>query len=179
MLNSIIQTIISLIPKVVVPNNMKHYRPISLCNVLYKAISKILINLLKPIQSSCICKNQSTIVPSWQILDNVILAHEYLHYPKNKRTRKGGFMTVKLDMSNTYHRFKWSFLRAMMPGFCDLWISWIIKCLTTTSYSFNTNRESRKYIIPKREIREGDPISHYLFLICSKGPLILLEKCYA
>ena len=94
-------TLISLIPKIKDPVNLKHYRPISLCNVLYKVISKILANRLKVMLNICISKIQSAFIPGRQILDNVILAHEYMHFLKNKRQGNEGYMAVKLDMSKT------------------------------------------------------------------------------
>ena len=81
-------TINSQIPKIDCLIELQHYRPISLCNVLYKAISKILFYTIKPILCYCIIKNQSPIVPNKQILDNIIISHESIHYLKNKRQGK-------------------------------------------------------------------------------------------
>ena len=78
MLNAVNHTIISLIPKVENPTEIKQFRPISLCNVLYKIISKILSNRLKKVLDNCISKNQATFVSGRQILDNTITSHEYL-----------------------------------------------------------------------------------------------------
>ena len=85
MLKAMNHTNLSLIPKVENPTEVKQFRPISLCNVLYKIISKILSNRLKKVLENCISKNQAAFVPGRQILDNVIISHEYLHYLKNKR----------------------------------------------------------------------------------------------
>ena len=171
-------TLISLIPKIKDPVNLKHYRPISLCNVLYKVISKILANRLKAVLNFCISKTQYAFIPGRQILDNVILAHEYMHFLKNKRQGKEGYMAVKLDMSKAYDRVECHFLRVMMQkmGFCSRWINWIMKCVETVSYSFNINGEVKEYIVPERGIRQGDPLSPYLFLLCSKGFSNLLKR---
>ncbi|XP_071939906.1 uncharacterized protein [Coffea arabica] len=143
MLKSINHTVISLIPKILHPTNLKNYRPISLCSVIYKIISKILANRLKSILDNCISKTQSAFIPDRQILDNVIIAHEYMHYLKNKRQGKDGYMAIKLDMAKAYDRVEWHFLLAMMEqmGFCSIWINWIHSCLKTVSYSFNCNGE--------------------------------------
>lgn len=98
MLNFVNETIISLVPKIDSPTQLNQFRPISLCNVLYKAISKLLVNRLKLFLSKCISDNQAAFVPNRQILDNVIIAHEYLHFFKNKRYGTNGLMTLKLDM---------------------------------------------------------------------------------
>ena len=85
MLKSVNHTVILLIPKILNPTCLKSYRPISLCSVMYKIISKIIANKLKSVLDKCISKTQSAFIPDRQILDNVILTHEYMHYLKNKR----------------------------------------------------------------------------------------------
>nr|XP_027100870.1 uncharacterized protein LOC113719906 [Coffea arabica] len=178
MLKSVNHTVISLIPKTLHPINLKNYRPISLCSVIYKIISKILANRLKNVLDSCISKTQSAFIPDRQILDNVIISHEYMHYLKNKRQGKEGYMAIKLDMAKAYDRVEWHFLLAMMEqmGFCATWINWIHSCLKTVSYSFNYNGEVKGYVSPERGIRQGDPLSPYLFLICSEGFSNLLRR---
>ena len=91
------------------PFNLKHYRPISLCNVLYKVISKILANRLKGVLNVCISETEFAFISGRQILDNVIIAHEYMHFMKNKRQGKKGYMAVKLDMPKPYDRVEWHF----------------------------------------------------------------------
>ena len=178
MLKAINHTIVSLIPKVPIPTGLMHFRPISLCSVLYKIISKILVNRLKPVLDKCISKNQAAFVAGRQILDNVILVHEFLHHLKNKRNGRVGCMAVKLNMSKAYDRVEWDYLKAIMikMGFCDIWINWIMNCITTVSYSFSVNGEARELVKPERGLRQCQPLSPYLFLICSEGFSNLLKR---
>ncbi|XP_071904274.1 uncharacterized protein [Coffea arabica] len=168
---SVNHTVITLIPKVLNPTSLKQFRPISLCTTMYKVIAKILTNRLKGVLHCCICKNQSAFIPSRQILDNIMVSHEYLHYLNNKRQGKDGFMAVKLDMSKAYNRVEWSFLEAIMQkmGFHYRWRNWIMECVRSVSYSFNINGEVKEYVIPTSGIRQGDHLSPYLFLLCSEG----------
>ena len=170
-LKAINHTIISLIPKVDCLIEINQYRPISLCQEVYKAIAKILVKRMQPFLRSCISKNKSAFIPGRQILANVILSHELMHFLKNKRQGKEGYMAVKMDVSKAYDRVEWQFLKAIMEnmGFCSKWIGWIMSCISTVTYSFNNNGEHKEYITPSRGIRQGDPLSPYLFLMCSEG----------
>lgn len=85
LLKAVNETIISFIAKTEHPINLSHFRPINLCNVLYKAISKLLANRFKLILFSCISKNQPVFVSGKQILDNAILTHKFLHFFKHKK----------------------------------------------------------------------------------------------
>jgi exonuclease III len=107
-------TFVTLIPKVKKPNRIKDLRPISLCNVLYKIVSKVLANRLKSILPEVISGNQSAFVPGRLITDNVLIAYELSHYLMNKRGGKEGFAAVKADMSKAYDRVEWKFLEEMM-----------------------------------------------------------------
>ena len=134
-------TIIVLIPKVGSPVKLKDLRPISLCNVLYKLISKVLANRLKCILPDIISPSQSAFVPGRMITDNVLLAYEMVHFLNSRR--KGGkeLAAVKLDMSKAYDRVEWPFLVMMMKklGFEERWIQLIMKCVTTVSYRIKVN----------------------------------------
>lgn len=104
------------------------------------------------------------------ILDNVTVAHEALHFFKNNRNGKTGFIFLKLDMTKGYDKVEWHYLEAIMPkmGFCQTWVKWVLKCISTISFAFNVNGEKMIYVKPQREISQDDPLSLYLFLLCAE-----------
>lgn len=85
-------TYIALIPKINMPKTATHYRPISLCNVMYKIISKILANRLKQVQPTVISSNQRAFIPVRLITDNIMIAYEILHTMKTRLRGKEGSM---------------------------------------------------------------------------------------
>jgi hypothetical protein len=90
-------TNVVLIPKVKEPKCLKDLRPIRLCNVLYKIISKVLAARLKGILDGIISLNQSAFVPRRLITDNILVAYEMTHFLNNKRRGKDGYLALKLD----------------------------------------------------------------------------------
>lgn len=90
------------------------FRLISLCNVSYKLIFKVLANKLKGILLAIISPTQSTFVLARMITDNVLVAYELVHFLRRKITSKHGFMSLKLDMNKAYDRIEWTFLETVM-----------------------------------------------------------------
>jgi hypothetical protein len=160
------ESFIALIPKASGSHTAHQFRPISLCNIVYKIISKILANRLKTTLPKIISPLQSAFVPKRNIQDNIILAHELLHSFKAKRG-KGGFMFLKMDMEKAFDRMEWSFLLAIMEklGFSQTWLSWIKICISTPSLSILLNGSPFGCISPGRGLRQGDPLSTFLFIL--------------
>lgn len=99
-------TLLVLIPKVKNVSSMLDFRPISLCNMVYKLISKILSNKLKQVLSTIIDSSQSTFLPGWLITDNAIIAFECFHNLHNWHQSSMGDMAVKLDIQKAYDRLE-------------------------------------------------------------------------
>ena len=171
-------TYICLIPKVRSLQKITEYHPISLCNVVYKIVAKVLANRLKGVLPEVISNAQSAFVPGRQITDNVIATFEVMHCINQRRKGKEGLMTIKLDMSKAYDWVEWGFLEAMMRkmGFQDRWISLMMICVNTVSYSVLINGEPKDRIVPSRGPRQGDPIFPYLFLLCAEGLSAMLQR---
>ncbi|XP_042952134.1 uncharacterized protein LOC122289223 [Carya illinoinensis] len=171
-------TYVTLIPKRKNPELVSDYRPISLYNMINKLISKILANRLKLCLPAIISPSQIAFVPGRLITNNVLVAYEMIHFLRRKRKGKDGFMSLKLEMSKAYDRVEWSFLQKVMEqmGFSEKWVKLIMFCVQTISFSILVNGEPKRPIFPTRGLRQGNPISPYLFLLCTEGLILLLNR---
>ncbi|XP_019186580.1 PREDICTED: uncharacterized protein LOC109181284 [Ipomoea nil] len=162
------------------PEYVTDLRPIALSNVVYRVMAKMLANRMKPLMDGVISESQSAFIPDRLIMDNILLAAEVGHFLNRKQCGVGGWSALKLDMAKAYDRVEWSFLRKMMLalGFHAGWVEVIMKCVTSVSYNIQVNGTKCDPIIPTRGIRQGDPLSPYLFIICAEGLSMMLQRAH-
>ncbi|XP_026410850.1 uncharacterized protein LOC113306079 [Papaver somniferum] len=171
-------TNIALIPKVPLADLVSQYRPIGLCNFIYKILSKTLANRLKPFMNNIISQNQSAFIPNRSISDNILLENEAI-YSVNHNDKVEGTAVIKLDMSKAYDKLEWSFLEKVLRkmGLAENWIKLINQCVSTVSYSVLLKGSPTVFFQPEKGLRKLLCYKNYLQKYClASGQEINFDK---
>ena len=167
-------TFIALIPKVDSPQRLNDFRPISLVGSLYKILAKVLANRLRLVIGSVISGTQSAFIKGHQILDGILVANEIVD---EARRCKKELLLFKVDFEKAYDSIDWGYLQEVMRkmGFPTLWRKLIKECVGSATASILVNGSPTDEFPLGRGLRQGDPLSPFLFLLAAEGFNVLMK----
>jgi hypothetical protein len=172
---SLNSTFLVLIPKTDLPSSFNDFRPISLCNLIYKLVSKIISTRLKPVLERNLSPEQHGFLKGRRIHDAVGVAHECLHSISQKKQKA---LVMKIDLKKAFDSINWDLLRLILhsAGFGIPFTNWIMTCVTSANLSVLVNGEASRFFHCERGLRQGCPLSPYLFILVLEGLSLLISK---
>lgn len=169
---------IVLIPKKEGAVELNQFRPVSLIGGLYKILAKLLALRMKEVMGPLVGEAQTAFLKDRNILDGVVILNEVVEDAKRRKEER---LVLKVDFAKAYDSVEWDYLFDMLRlmNFPLKWVGWIRECVSTASANVLVNGSLTGEFKMERGIRQGDPLSHFLFLVAAEGLNLLTKRAVA
>ncbi|KAG7546653.1 Zinc finger CCHC-type [Arabidopsis suecica] len=169
-------TTLVLIPKSTNAVRTTDFRPISCLNTVYKVISKLLSTRLQWLLPQVISPSQSAFMPGRILAENVLLATEVVQGYNRKNIEPRAML--KVDIRKAFDSVNWDFILSALRALRipEKFVGWISECITTPTFSVCLNGNSSGYFKSAKGLRQGDPLSPYLFVLAMEVFTRLLQS---
>jgi len=169
---------VTLILKSKGPSRFFHFCLISLIHRLYKIVAKLLSTRLRRVLTDVISVNQSAFIAGRQILDGFMIANEVVHGVRNKKDHG---LLLEVDFHKAFDSILWEHIDTSMGymGFGSYWRKLIFECLSTSKLAILINGSLSREFRLERDLRQGDPLSPFLFDIVVQGLTVLFNRASA
>ncbi|XP_074290572.1 uncharacterized protein LOC141617289 [Silene latifolia] len=178
MMRKVNTTLLALVPKKDVPSTVQDFRPIACCSVVYKTISKIIANRLKHVLPDLVGNEQAAFIKGRNIFENIMMSQNLIKgYNQSLITPR---CLIKVDIRKAFDSLQWEFIRDMLHGFKfpPLFVNWIMGCVASTWFSLKVNGTLSGFFPGKSGVRQGDPISPYIFVLSMEVLSRQLRRLY-
>ncbi|KAG7588721.1 Reverse transcriptase domain [Arabidopsis suecica] len=158
-------TTLILIPKIPNASALSDFRPISCLNTIYKVIARLLTSRLQKLLSQVISPAQSAFLPGRLLAENVLLATEIVHGYNWRNIESRGML--KVDLRKAFDSVRWDFIISALRALSvpERFVNWIYQCISTASFSVSVNGSTGGFFKSTKGLRQGDPLSPYLFVL--------------
>ncbi|WOL07024.1 hypothetical protein Cni_G15759 [Canna indica] len=165
------------IPKTKDAKKILDYRPIALCNVAYKILAKVLVNICKNFIGQIVSKVQMASVKGRNLHDNILMISEMVNIIQ-KSKRKRPYFILKLDLEKAFDMVSWTAMEKIwcFMNFPAKMRCWLKACLESPVFTCSINGLDSSHFKSFKGVRQGDSLSPYFFIMMEELLSILIKE---